>query len=349
MLSKISLRSLVLSLSMYAGCSPSEYSDFEFGDTQQGSLLDNGVELNGLKQNGLKQNGLKQNGLKQNGIGLHVASITDGNITTAADADLTITFSSSQLNQTVIDADLENGETTKFRIDSVSYSASLGTSLYFLSNWDPTTATWESACGIDPTGTYAPAGTLIPAVAFSDTWNLVDGANVSDPDKFTFSCVNAAIGKCVVWGYKRWANQQECNGGNCKTQDLAFFHQACTRLVRADYCGDGKYHTRNGTAIDVFDNLGIQNRDGAAGNSLEADWRYDGAHCLRHTRWTKADPTLDTAYATDLDYVAATCPSRLASNDASCADPNASHFFKANGFNDSLADRVVLRNESYQH
>lgn len=29
--------------------------------------------------------------------------------------------------------------------------------------------------------------------------------------------------------------------------------------------------------------------------------------------------------------------------------PNASHFFKANGFNDSLADRVVLRNESYMH
>ena len=338
MLSKIGFGSLVLSLSMYAGCSPSDYSDFEFADTQQGSLVDNGVELNGLKQNGLKQNG----------IGLHVASITDGNITTAADADLSITFSSSQLTQTLIDADLENGDTTKFRIDSVSYSATLGTSLYFLSNWDPTTGTWVSACGTDPTGTYAPVGTLIPAVAFADSWNLVNGTNVSDPNKFTFSCVNAAIGKCVVWGYKRWTNKQECNGGNCKAQDLAFFHQACTRLVRADYCGNGLYHTRNGTGIDVFDNLSIQTRDGVAGNSLEADWRYDGAHCLRHTRWTRADES-DTSFATDLDYVSATCPSRLASNDPSCADPNASHFFKANGFDDSLADRVVLRNESYQH
>ncbi len=343
MLSKIGLGGLVLSLSMYAGCSQTDYSDFTFADTQQGSTVDNGTALNGMKQNGMKQNGMKQNG-----VGLHVATITSGNIVAAADADATITFSSSQLNQTIIDADLEDGNTTKFRIDAVTYNSSVGTNFYYLSNWNPTTGTWESACGIDPTGTYAPAGTLIPAVAFADTWNLVNGTNVYDPDKFTFSCVNAAIGKCVVWGYKRWASQQECDGGNCKTQDMSFFHQACTRLVRADYCGDGMYHTRNGTSIDVYDNLGIQTRDGVVGNSLEADWRYDGAHCLRHTRWLRAD-TADTSYATDLAYVTAKCPSRLASNDASCADPNASHFFKANGFNDSLVNRVVLRNESYMH
>ena len=43
---------------------------------------------------------------------------------------------------------------------------------------------------------------------------------------------------------------------------MSFFHQACTRLVRADYCGNGVYHTATGTSIDVYDSLNIQTRTG---------------------------------------------------------------------------------------
>ena len=340
---KSQISSLALALAAFAGCSQGEYQDFgELSNSALALRVDNGVELNGMKNNGMKNNGMKNNGMKNNGIAMHVASIVNGVLSAVSD-DLAISFSSSQLNGTDVLASLEDGNTTTYRINKVTYDSSLGTNLYELTYFDG--FTWIPACGTDPTGAYT-KGVLnapIPSVAFSDTWNLVDGSNiVSDPNLFTFSCVNAAIGKCVVWGYQRWSARQECNGGNCKTQDLAFFHQACTRLVRADYCGDGKYHTRNGTAIDVSDSLGIQNRDGVAGFSLEAEWRHDGAHCIHHTRWNKADATQDTAYATDLDYITAVCPSRLASNDvANCSNPSTSKYFTAYGYDEPLASRSV--------
>jgi hypothetical protein len=42
------------------------------------------------------------------------------------------------------------------------------------------------------------------------------------------------------------------------------------RLVRADYCGDGIGHTRNGTPIDLFDRIGIQPDEAAPGMTFES-------------------------------------------------------------------------------
>ena len=36
---------------------------------------------------------------------------------------------------------------------------------------------------------------------------------------------------------------------------LASYHQACTRMARADYCGDGTSHTQDGTWIEYYDKL----------------------------------------------------------------------------------------------
>lgn len=33
------------------------------------------------------------------------------------------------------------------------------------------------------------------------------------------------------------------------------YHQVCTRMVCADYCGNGIGHTQNSTPIDVYDRL----------------------------------------------------------------------------------------------
>jgi ADYC domain len=41
-------------------------------------------------------------------------------------------------------------------------------------------------------------------------------------------------------------------------------------LVRADYCGDGIGHTRNGTPIDLFDRIGIQPDEAAPGMTFES-------------------------------------------------------------------------------
>src|SRR5690242_10952997 len=64
----------------------------------------------------------------------------------------------------------------------------------------------------------------------------------------------------------------------------SYNYQACVRLVRADYCGDGVGHTRNGAPIDLFDRVGIQADEPAPGMTLEAAFGPDGAACVRHTR-----------------------------------------------------------------
>ena len=60
-----------------------------------------------------------------------------------------------------------------------------------------------------------------------------------------------------------------------------------TRMARADYCGDGKSHTKAGTVIDYYDSAGVAARtvQASAGwvpdqASFEASWASDGASCL---------------------------------------------------------------------
>ena len=60
---------------------------------------------------------------------------------------------------------------------------------------------------------------------------------------------------------------------------LAPYYQACVRMVRADYCGDGVEHTRNGTPVDIFDRVGVQKDEPAPPLSFEAAWGPEGAIC----------------------------------------------------------------------
>ena len=81
------------------------------------------------------------------------------------------------------------------------------------------------------------------------------------------------------FGYKPWKTAS--NG-----LSLAPYHQACVRMVRADYCGDHGT-TRNGMLIDYYDRLGIAlpaRQDEAAGLTFEAAWNSAGAVCVAHTR-----------------------------------------------------------------
>lgn len=121
------------------------------------------------------------------------------------------------------------------------------------------------------------------ALAMNGIWNE-RGAHEAQPDRFTFACENGAIAKCVDWGYRPWEGIR--NG-----QSMEDLHQACTRMARADYCGDGHSHTSDGSIIDMYDVLGIQLP--TQGPSLkwdpsqavfEALWQSDGAACLSQTR-----------------------------------------------------------------
>jgi hypothetical protein len=163
---------------------------------------------------------------------------------------------------------------------------------YRIEAWNPVAQDWENPC-------VAVGRTPNPrALAVRGVWDAT-GARQDVPGRFTFACENGAITKCIRWGYKPWASR----GGKPLTE----LHQACTRMARADYCGDGRSHTHEDTTIDMYDQLGLlapstevsADWDPARG-SFEAAWGPDGATCLSHTRDGRA-----------VEAVLQGCPSRF--------------------------------------
>src|SRR5262249_52952547 len=116
------------------------------------------------------------------------------------------------------------------------------------------------------------------------------------PHAFSLTCTSGAQGKCVRFGYKPW--KQAPDGTS-----LWDHHQACTRLLRADYCGDGTAHTRDGTMVDLYDRYAIQAEEPLPGMSFAAAWDAAGAVGVRRPRI----PALIS-----LEALARACP-RLAS------------------------------------
>ncbi|HTE52177.1 MAG TPA: ADYC domain-containing protein [Kofleriaceae bacterium] len=116
-------------------------------------------------------------------------------------------------------------------------------------------------------------------VIVTGRWDAT-GAHVDDPDVVTFSCASGVIAKCVSWGYGPWVVGPEV-------------HAACTRLARADYCGDGTPWTMDGTHIGVYDTLGVQTRLAAGTMVFEAGWSPAGAVCVARTRYAIHDASGD--------------------------------------------------------
>ena len=337
---KVHLMNLALSFALLSGCSPmkGQLTDEELAAQWQDLTIENGSQLNGVKLNGVKLNGVKLNGVKLNGVQISGTTIS------GTREDTAISVSAADLNNSDMDSEDEFGDVIPLKVDSVFWNASAGKNLYNLKHYNEDTGSYEWVCGTDT------SGNPIASIPIQKSYLIATGDDDGDPSNFTMACINAALGKCVMWGYQVY-NQSypETYSGTTKYRDLGVSHQACQRMVRADYCGNGTPHTANGTPIDVYDTYGIQTPDNLAGNSLEAEWRPDGAHCIQHTRWGTAD-SATTAGLTDLQYVQTYCPGRLAVNEAGCNNDSASSFYKNNGF--GLTDqkqRSILRNQSYQH
>lgn len=102
------------------------------------------------------------------------------------------------------------------------------------------------------------------------------GAHVADDDVMTYACMDGVIAKCVDWGYAPWSVGAE-------------MHTTCTRLARADYCGDGRSWTMDGTTIDVYDGIGVQSPVHDPELSFEAAWDEHGAVCVNAARYEIVD------------------------------------------------------------
>jgi hypothetical protein len=147
---------------------------------------------------------------------------------------------------------------------------------YRIEVWNPVAQAWENPCV--PTGRVPDPR----ALAVSGVWDS-SGTRQQVPGKLTLACENGVITQCIRWGYKPWASRDG--------QSLADLHQACTRMARADYCGNGRSHNPQVTAIDMYDQLGVHSLTTVAAASwvperasFEAAWAPDGATCLSHTR-----------------------------------------------------------------
>ncbi len=136
---------------------------------------------------------------------------------------------------------------------------------------------WKPLCGSDADGNP------VKAVPLEGVWDYTagtasGGSHIEDDRLFTFACEGFVLEKCVEAGYKPWGRVFACTDkGSCEWISLAPYHQACTRMLRADYCGDGSSYTMNNVLVALYDGLGI--RVDTEDWEPEAEWDEDGAVC----------------------------------------------------------------------
>jgi uncharacterized protein YjbI with pentapeptide repeats len=240
------------------------------------------VSPNGRNLNGRNLNGRNLNNTE---LGSMLVSVAYAGATTASGAAL----SNVQLNGTTFtgtsgatpvsgtDFDgarfvgtLGDGSTLALRVDSVTQGSGGDSELWaYRVSYQGSDGGWRPVCQ-DANGDAA------SAIAVAGRWNYLQGVpgggdKIDDASAFTFACEGAAIAKCMHFGYKPWAT--DVNG-----QSLAGHHQACTRMVRADFCGDGASHTTDGQWVNLYDGVGIQ-ADTESWNA-EAEWDESGARCF---------------------------------------------------------------------
>jgi hypothetical protein len=274
------------------------------------------VEQPGINMQGINMQGINMQGINMQGMAMQGFSVDGATLGGAALANVRIergelvgeqggaTLRGAALAGAHLFAQARNiavspptSASIEYRITAITPEAAQydpthtgNTFLYTLEQWVADSSTWQSACTADADG----KSLAIPVAAIFDE----HGDRKESKSMFTFGCTSGVIAKCYRWGYRPWVTGYG---------DLVSTHWACTRLARADYCGDGTPHTRNGTSVDVWDRLSapgpIQRRVlvPALGMLFEAGWNTTGAVCMSRARWLQDDAYL----------LADACPNRL--------------------------------------
>ena len=117
------------------------------------------------------------------------------------------------------------------------------------------------------------------AVPIAGFWN--QQSDYHPGDAFSFSCQSAGAFKCLERGFR----SERVVGGASPRVEL---FEACTRMMRADYCGNGISFTKKGSLVSVWDNTSApKSSDPSKPDELtfEAAWTSTGAICGNHNRW----------------------------------------------------------------
>ena len=274
------------------------------GEQLQGEQLQ-GEQLQGEQLQGMHMQGIRFQGATLSGVPLTHVQIDRGELVAQRGAD---TLRGTQLAGAQFKADLRGTSppataVIEYRIAEIAPELSKydvtntgHTYLYTLEQRASDTSPWQVACPADIDG----RSVAIPVAA---VWDDHGNRNESTT-QFTFGCTTGVIAKCYRWGYRPWVTGYG---------DMVAMHQTCTRLARADYCGNGKANTHDGTKVNVWDMLPppgpIQRRavyspigfPPTLPMTFEAGWNTGGAVCLSRARWL-VNGTLQ---------IASLCPDRL--------------------------------------
>jgi hypothetical protein len=315
---------LVSSAFTGACTAPVADSSEEIAQSEDELRMMNGSRLTGVALSGSSVNGAALDGVRFTGMDLGGTALKD-----------------VTLKGTTLSAVLADGSEVTLRIDDVIPTADADILNYRISHVGSRGAS-TPICGLDVDGTemmsFPLAGRYDQSVG-----TPTGGSFIADATQFSLACKGSAVAKCAELGYKPFKTAKECNSlGQCHDVSLAPLHQACVRMVRADYCGDGASHTYIGTEIDVFDTFRIKNEDPTVPGSIEAEWGVDGATCVLHTRWVSA------MHGDVQQYMQDHCPGRYEPMSAVCAR-STSTFNTDVGYSMSMDDRALLRNRSEVH
>lgn len=241
----------------------------------------NGTALNGKVLDGHIPTGISADGATLDGAPMQSTSLV-GSELQGVDAKGKHKHGDKMVGA-VFHAILDDAESLEMRLDSLE----AGTH-----KWDQDVMRYEVSYptqnGRMPLCGVGADGKPIKVIVLSGRWDYAQGApsggsHVEDPAAYTFACDEYALAKCVELGYKPWQPAKACVAGQkCQKITLADLHQSCTRMLRADYCGDGTSYTVDGTELNAYDAFGI--RTDAMAWAIEAEWAPAGALCVARER-----------------------------------------------------------------
>src|SRR4051812_4641883 len=260
----------------------------------------NGRSINGRSINGTTLNGKSINGTQLTDVYLMSVQLDSPQIDGATVAGVSLhgtTFTGSlggtDLNPAdfagaVFQAQLSDGTDLHVRFDQYSLlSTPRGDFNSYAVSYE-TDSGWVSLCGTEADGSPVMAIPLNGRFDYSQGTSS-GGVYDSSGPVFTPACRHYAAAKCVEMGYQPWVTSPA---------PLEPYFQTCTRVLRADYCGDGTSFTVDGTLIDIYDRLGVQtDTESWMG---EAEWGPNGALCMAPQQLDRFRNTTSTpsCYAT---------------------------------------------------
>ncbi|MCB9751602.1 MAG: hypothetical protein H6713_16635 [Myxococcales bacterium] len=226
-----------------------------------------GFKIQGFSLQGFSLQGFSLQGFSLQAFSLQGSEISGFKVETVGGEEVLVPVAGEELVGTEITVRHDESETDlTLRIDDIRLDPESDTDdvyFYTVTYLNPETGDWEPTCPDAPGN---------ESILLSGMWDAETGDRIEDADTFSFACRNGVIAKCTEWGYRPWAEQEG--------QSLAPYHQACTRMARADYCGDGTPHTVNGVTIDIEDQLDTSIQSYESWWPFEAEWNEDGAVCL---------------------------------------------------------------------